>query len=431
MNGSGRSSRRLADDTPPMTAQDFSDQADADQQQVLEQLGEDGAQHRRFVLRRAAKHRLDKFLQNRLKGLSRNQVQKLIGLGGVRVNDKPAKASLKLAEGDVVDVLVPARPADELKPEPIPLDVLYEEPGFIVVNKQAGLIVHPARSHLSGTLLNALAYHFQQQQEQGETTSTKEGLSNLGRGAARPGVIHRLDKNTTGVIIVAKQDEAHWLLAKQFEHRTNLKAYLALVHGCPEPPGGMIDQPLGGHPTVREAQAVRHDSTAKHALTLYRVRERYQGYSLVEVEIKTGRTHQIRVHLSYIGHPIVGDIMYGGEVIGPAEITEPIFPAGGRPLLTFARDKTEGQRLEAEAAAREDVLMATPALHAAYLRMHHPETGKPMTFTAPLHDPMLSLVRKLRKHPAKGQVVSEGVLIDLEEAVPEQGEEGLTIDEHR
>ena len=418
MSSSGRSARRAAERASSLTAEDFTDDLDADQQAVMQQLGEDGAQHRRFVLSKSAKHRLDKFLQNRLKGLSRNQVQKLIGLGGVRVNDKPAKASLKLAEGDVVDVLVPARPADDLRPEPIPLDILHEEPGFIVINKQANLIVHPARSHLSGTLLNALAYHFQKQSESGESIETREGLSNLGRGEARPGVIHRLDKNTTGVIIVAKQDESHWLLAKQFEHRTNLKAYLALVHGCPEPPGGIIDEPLGNHPTIREAQAVRHDSTAKHALTVYRVRERYRGYSLVEVEIKTGRTHQIRVHMSFLGHPIVGDIMYGGEPITPAEIDTPPFPAGGRPLLTYARDKTEAQRMEAELAERDDVLLATPALHAAFLRMHHPQTGDPMTFTAPLHEPMLSLVRRLREHAETGEVVSEGVLIDLAQAAP-------------
>jgi len=228
-----------------------------------------------------------------------------------------------------------------------------------------------------------------------------------------------LDKNTTGVIIVAKRDETHWMLARQFEERSNLKAYLALVHGCPEPVGGVIDQPIGKHPTIREAMAVRHDSHGKSSLTLYRVRERYRGYSLVECELKSGRTHQIRVHLSYIGHPLVGDIIYGGEPVGHQELTDPPQPAGARPFLTYARTREEGLKVEAQAAAREDMLLAFPALHAALLRMRHPTTHETMTFTAPLHSPMLELIHRLRQQGEAGPIAKDGWHVDLGEAIPE------------
>jgi 23S rRNA pseudouridine1911/1915/1917 synthase len=235
--------------------------------------------------------------------------------------------------------------------------------------------------------------------------------------------------NTTGVILFGKQDESHWLLAKQFEDRTNTKAYLAVVHGNPSPQAGTIDQPLGKHPTIREGHAVRHDSTGKHALTLYRVREQYDGYALVEVQIKTGRTHQIRVHLQYLGHPIVGDLLYGGELVGPREIAQPPHPAGGRPHLNYARPKEEGKKLERQALDRlaqgdahpdGPVIMHYPALHAGYLQVRHPLHRHPMTFTAPLHEPMLSLVRALRKHPHPGGLrgVHHGAIIDMDLTVP-------------
>ncbi len=374
-----------------------------------------GGERRRWTLARDARTRLDKYLQVSIKGLSRNKVQQLIELGGVRVNGEVPKPSQRLRRGDVIDLRLPPRPGVDLRPEPIPLDVLYEDRDFIVVNKPAGLIVHPARSHLSGTLLNALAYHFQQQRQRGVEPGS---LSHVGVEDARPGVVHRLDKNTTGVIIVAKQDETHWLIAKQFEDRSNLKAYLAVVHGCPDPPGGAIDQPIGKHPTIREAMAVRHDSLGKQALTLYRVRRRYRGYSLVELELKTGRTHQIRVHLSYLGHPIVGDLLYGGEAIGTAELDDPPHPAGARPNVNFARTKAEGHRLAQHAAARPDLLLATPALHAAMLQIVHPRTGQRMTFTAPIPGRLGRLIGELEQRPAHGPVVTQGTWVDLDRALP-------------
>jgi len=395
--------------------------AEGDDQRAsaVEQLLEDGAEHVQYVMRKQAKERLDVFLQNRLKGMSRNQIQKLIALGGVTVNEKPAKRSATLHAGDTLDVIVPPRPATELTPEPIPLHILYEDAHLIAVNKPAGLIVHPARSNLSGTLLNGLAHHFQQTGEAQVGSPAEATLSTVGGDAARPGVVHRLDKNTTGVIVVAKQDEPHWLLAKQFENRRTMKAYLAVVHGCPDPPSGAIEQPMGKHPTIRECYAVRHDSQARHALTLYRVRERYRGYSLVELELKTGRTHQLRVHLSYLGHPIAGDIMYGGEPIGPTELQAPPFPAGGRPFLNYGREKAEAERLERDIARRGDVIMPYAALHAAYLQVQHPMTEAPITFTAPLHEPMATLVRHLRQQREDGPTITDGCHIDLTKAVPE------------
>jgi len=387
-----------------------------------EPADDNGADHLQFVLSKHAKLRLDKYLQNNLKSVSRNQGQKRIACEGVTVNNHRAKPSTTLRAGDVVDVILPPRPAKELAPEAIPLEILYEDDHLIVINKQAGLIVHPARGQLTGTLLNGLAYHFQQQRAHGEhvsqTDGTIEGLSTLGADEARPGVVHRLDKNTTGVMLVAKRDESHWIIARQFERRTTLKAYLALVHGNLPDAGGAIDQPIGKHPTVREAMAVRQDSTARQALTLYRVRERYKGYSLVELEMKTGRTHQIRVHLSYMGCPIVGDIIYGGEPVGAHEIEHPPHTAAARPFLTYARPKDEGERMEAKALERGDMMMSTPALHAALLGITHPTTEEPMRFTAPVPSPMRDVVEALRKYPESGAVAKDGYWVDLEKALP-------------
>jgi len=411
----------------------------------LEDLEEAGAEHMTWTMSKDSSLRLDKYVQGRLKGISRSQVQKLIDLGAVTVNDTPGKPSQKLRGGDVIEVVVPPKPADDLIAEDIPLDILYEDDVFIAINKEAGIIVHPARSRLHGTMINALAYHFEHHPgntidrtinaqeannadaERSEASGTKPSLSSVGQSAARPGVIHRLDMNTTGVILFAKQNEAHWLLAKQFEERTNTKAYLAVVHGNPDPVG-VIDQPLGKHPTIREGNAVRHDSTGRHALTLYRVREQYAGYALVECEIKTGRTHQIRIHLQYIGHPIVGDIMYGGEIVGPKELDDPPYPAGARLNISYARAKEEGKKLEARAIERFEkgeahpdgpALIAHPALHAAYLKIKHPLDQHEMIFTAPLHEPMRTLVQELRKRPnTKGDKATDaGCYIDLKYAM--------------
>lgn len=393
----------------------------------------DGAETRRFVVRRAVGKRLDVYVQGRLRGISRSRVQKLIDRGGVTVNDQQPKASHTVHRGDRIEVILPPPAFRTIEPDPIELDVLYEDDWFIIINKQANLIVHPARSHLRGTLVNGLAWYFKQQCERSghswEQWKTRgfrrqkpsggvEGLSDVGADGLRPGIVHRLDKNTTGVMVVAKHDDAHWQIARQFEDRSTLKAYLALVHGGPDDAAGAIDHPIGKHPSYREPYAVRHDSSGKQSVTLYRVRERYAGFTLVELELKTGRTHQIRVHLSYMGWPIVGDVMYGGEPIGPDDLSSPPVPAGGRALLNFARDKKEGDRIEARAAVRDDLIIAHPALHATLLRFRHPIADELVTFTAPLHEPMRGLVAELRQRPVDGPVANRGCLVDLEQAVP-------------
>ncbi len=404
------------------------------------------AQSGRFIIRRHTDLRLDVYLQRRLQGISRSRVQKLIDIGAVKVNGANAKASAAVHRGDQVEITLPDQAVREIQAQPVPLDVLYEDESFIVINKQAGLIVHPARSHLSGTLLNGLAYYFRQQQAargramrprrtrglrkndiagdpafspnetkgHRDTLRGLDHLSQVGAAEFRPGIVHRLDKNTTGVLVVAKADGAHWSIARQFADRSTIKAYLAVVHGNFDTVGGVLEYPIGKHPTIREAYAVRYDSQAKHAVTLYRVREQYKGYSLVELELKTGRTHQIRVHLSYVGHPIVGDILYGGEPIGQAELDQPPVAAGSRVMLTFARDKLEGQKVEAQAQARQDMILTYPALHAAMLSFIHPETENRVTFTAPLHAPMDRLIHALRPGRIQAPVAADGYWVDID-----------------
>lgn len=423
-HGKGRLAERNRDGSITVAPGEQLADEDLQRDPLIDELEEQGAELKRWLIGRDSSQRLDKYLQSRVGGLSRNQVQRLIKLGGVTVNGELAKPSRALKEGDAIEVVVPPRPAEHLEPEEIPIGILYEDDGFVIVNKPANLIVHPAKSYRRGTLLNALAWHFQQQAQAGAQAG---GLSNVGEEDARPGVVHRLDMNTTGCIVVAKQDAVHWLLARQFEERTNTKAYLAVVHGCPEPPSGAIEQPLGKHPTIREAFSVRRDHQGKHSLTLYRVRERYEGYSLVELDLKTGRTHQIRVHLSFLGHPIVGDLVYGGEMVGPKEIAAPPRPAAAMPFVSFARTKEEGRKLEAIGVERRQpdtshpdgpAIMTTPALHAAYLELTHPVTGQRLKVTAPVHEPMATLIRELRKRPAPGPVVHEGTYTDLQVLVP-------------
>jgi 23S rRNA pseudouridine1911/1915/1917 synthase len=318
-----------------------------------------------FELLKDLDKRLDRYLVDRVPFLSRTQIQRLIDEEAISVNGRVPKSSTKLRKGDRIVAALPPPPSGAIQPEDIPLDVLFEDDSIIVVNKPAGLIVHPARSHKSGTLVNALAWRFKH-------VSGGE-LSKVGEEFARPGVVHRLDKFTSGAIVSAKNDTAHWRLGKQFEMRRTDKRYLALVHGSPEKDVETIDLPLGKHPTVKEKYAVRFDDTGKQSLTIARVRERYVGgngetYALVELELKTGRTHQIRVHLSYIGLPIVGDDMYGGK-------------------------HTTERMLGGESDA---MLLARQALHATTLGFRHPMTEQPVTFTAPVAADIRRAVELLR-----------------------------------
>lgn len=363
-----------------------------------------------FKLSRDLDKRLDKYLTDRIPFMSRSQLQRLIDDGGVTVNSRPAKPSQNLRINDVVEVALPPPPSTEILPEAIPLDILFEDEHMIVVNKQPGLIVHPARSHLKGTLLNALVHHFRTSggadAEESSVRPRGAALSTVGKEFARPGVVHRLDRFTSGVMVVAKDDTAHWRLGRQFENRTVDKRYLALVEGTVEADADVIDVPLGdsisrvkGH---REKQQVRHDEGGRPAVTIYRVRQRFvaaaqasrlkpQAFTLVELELKTGRTHQIRVHLAHLGHPLLGDDMYGGRHFDLASLSS-----------------------QAAKPASPQALFARQALHAATLGFKHPITGQPMRFTAPLPNDMLGLIRRLRAEWSASPVQTPpGATVDL------------------
>lgn len=347
-----------------------------------------------FRVGRDLKKRLDRYLTDRIPFMSRTQLQRLIENEAVSVNGRLGKASTTLRQADLVEVMLPPPPSSEVRAEEIPLEVMHEDEDLIVLNKAPDIIVHPARSHLSGTMINALAWHFQNRSRLGGA------LSGVGEEFARPGVVHRLDRHTSGVIVFAKRDEAHWRLGRQFERREVDKRYLAIVHGEMETLADVLEFPIGPHPSrekgYREKYVVRHDELGKHSVTIYRVRESFRGYTLVELELKTGRTHQIRVHLSHIGRPIVGDDMYGGRPVALGDLAPPHeAPPGGAPII------------------------ARQALHATILGFTHPATGAPMRFTAPLPSDMASLLQALRRHrPGAGPVTVAGATVDLGAIVP-------------
>lgn len=302
--------------------------------------------------------RLDKYLHGRFSNFSRRFIQDVIKAGSVKVNGKIGKPSLKLSPGDEIDMTLPEKPGKEIPAEDIPLDIIYEDSSLIILNKQADMIVHPARGNTHGTLVNALAFY-------------SDKLSS-GLGEFRPGIVHRLDRNTTGVMVVAKDDGAQWKIAKQFEQRQVKKDYLAIVHGTPELTADRIKAPLGVHPKVREKYSIRPE-IGKEAITFYEVVESFRGFSLLKLTPKTGRTHQIRVHLSYIKHPIVADDMYGGRLVYPWQLAD-TEPAVQQPVISRV------------------------ALHAHSLEFKHPSTEKTVKFEAPLPEDMQDLLDMLRKH---------------------------------
>ncbi len=302
--------------------------------------------------------RIDKYLHGRFSNFSRVMIQKQINSGGVKVNGKVIKCSFKLNPGDTIEMTLPQSPSKEIMPEDMPLNIIYEDDDIIVLDKQPGILVHPARGNTHGTLVNALAFY-------------SDKLSS-GLGEFRPGIVHRLDKNTTGVMVVTKNDIAQWKIAKQFENRQTKKTYIARVHGTPELTADRINAPLGIHPKARERYAIRPEM-GKEAITFYKVLESFRGFSLLELTPKTGRTHQIRVHLSYIKHPIVADDMYGGKLIYPWQLA----------------DK--------EPAVQEPAIDRV-ALHAHALEFKHPTTKKQVKFEAPLPQDMQNLLDMLREY---------------------------------
>ena len=293
--------------------------------------------------------RLDRFLVSVLAQHSRSQIQRLIADGRVVVPRGTAKPNLAMREGDTIAVDIPPPAPSELASEELPLEILYQDEDLAVLNKPAGMVVHPGAGHASGTLVNALLHHI-------------DDLSGIG-GELRPGIVHRLDRGTSGVMVVAKNDTAHQELARQFEEREVEKEYIALVWGVVQA-GRRIDAAIGRDPVNRQRMSAR----AKHARTavtrITRARQ-LPGLTLCQVAIHTGRTHQIRVHLSAIGHPIVGDSLYGGV------------------HRRVAGDIRAVQRLE------------RPFLHAARLKFSHPRDQRTMEFTAPLPDDLLDVLEDL------------------------------------
>lgn len=291
--------------------------------------------------------RLDVYVAGELPELSRSHVQNLIAEGFVYVNDRKVKANYKVQTEDRIAIELPEPKPAEIIAEKIPLAVLYEDEAVIVINKARGMVVHPAAGNHSGTLVNALLEHC-------------ENLSGI-NGIIRPGIVHRLDKETSGVMVAAKNDHAHLKLAEQIKNRTAVRQYVAVVHGNIAEPAGTINAPIGRHKTDRQKMAVVF-SGSKEAVTNFMVLERFGNYTLIKCKLLTGRTHQIRVHMDYIKHPVVGDPKYG-----PAK----------------AHFNIQGQ-----------------ALHACELSFKHPVTGVDMEFFALLPEDMSKILAELRKNRA-------------------------------
>lgn len=305
---------------------------------------EDNLEEFNFTIKgRVENTRIDQYLAKRYPDYSRAYVQKLIKKGHVLLDGKPAKMSARVRAGQEVFVSLPKLEPLHLKPEAIPLDILFEDEDLAVINKQVGYVVHPSRGHMHGTLVNALIYHF-------------EELSDC-NDEYRPGIVHRLDRDTSGVLLVAKSNQAHHKLAAQFESRQIKKEYLALAEGEIAFRDGVINLPLGMDPRNRERMAIQHGG--KTSVTEYKVVARYPGFTLLHVFPKTGRTHQIRIHFKSQGHPLVGDHLYGAK-----------------PCLT--REMLGGIR------AASETLMARQALHSWKITFEHPGTHSPMRVVAPL-----------------------------------------------
>lgn len=290
--------------------------------------------------------RLDAAVAEWLPSLTRSAVARLIAGGHILVNGRPATKSYKVSAGDEITVFLPEPEPDRAQPEAIPLDIVYEDSCLLVVNKPKGMVVHPAAGNPSGTLVNALLYH------------CGDSLSGIG-GVIRPGIVHRIDKDTSGLLVVAKTDMAHVFLAEQIKEHSFTREYCAVVYGRLKQEEGTIQAPIGRHPTDRTRQAVT-EKNAKPAVTHYRVEEFFRGYTKVALRLETGRTHQIRVHMAYIGHPVCGDRVYAGRLAEKSGL--------------------QGQ-----------------CLHARKLGFIHPKTHEYMEFEAPLPPYFTNFISHLPK----------------------------------
>lgn len=296
-----------------------------------------------FVGEDGTDDRIDKFLAEQCEELSRSFLQKLLKSGEVSVNGQAVKASFRLSEGDLIVFEVPEAAKPEILPEPIPLDILYEDEDVILINKPKGMVVHPAAGHYSGTLVNALMYH------------CRDSLSGI-NGVLRPGIVHRIDMDTTGVIIACKNDVSHRSIAEQLKEHSITRRYQAIVHGRLKTDEGIVDAPIGRNPQDRKKMSI-NERNGKPAVTHYHVLNRFRDYTHIECRLETGRTHQIRVHMASIGHPLLGDAVYG-----PARCPY----------------RLEGQ-----------------TLHAGVLGFVHPRSGEYMEFSAPLPEYFEKLLRTL------------------------------------
>ncbi len=295
--------------------------------------------------------RLDKLLSGELPELSRSALQSLIAKGCVTSGGKALSKSAKLPLGQEVTVLLPDPAPLEVEAQNIPLDIVYEDGDLLVVNKFKGMVVHPAPGNPNGTLVNALLYH------------CGESLSGI-NGVIRPGIVHRIDKDTSGLLIVAKNDTAHQKLAEQIQAHSFTREYRAIVYGNFKEEAGTVDQPLGRHPTDRKKMAVLpHSPTARQAVTHYFLEENLPGFAYLRLRLETGRTHQIRVHMAYLGHPVAGDPVYGPKKV-----------------LSFL----QGQ-----------------CLHAGKIGFVHPRTGEYLEFTAPLPPYFTEFLEKLRREGSR------------------------------
>jgi 23S rRNA pseudouridine1911/1915/1917 synthase len=309
--------------------------------------------------------RIDKFLSDRLMNASRTRIQNAANAGNILVNNNTVKPNYKIKPGDIIQVVLPTPPRDvELIPENIPLNIVYEDDDVLVVNKEPGMVVHPAHGNYTGTLVNALMWHFRD-------------LPLFNSGESRPGLVHRLDKNTSGILVIAKNEFSLNRLSKQFYDRTTDRRYNALIWGIPDPPEGTITGNVGRSIKDRKVmQVFKDDTEGKTAVTHYKVLENFGYISLIECKLETGRTHQIRVHFSHIKHPLFNDSEYGGDQIIKG--------------TTF----TKYQQFIKNCFK----ILPRQALHAKSLAFDHPVTGKRLLFDSDLPDDMVQVIEKWRKY---------------------------------